>query len=125
MTDFPELVERLAPILLEKKRLQDRHQRGRTESAVVRPVLRPDPRTRSAWRIESIGVVTGDDVLGLIPDWIAQGIDLSHLETGAADLERGLAAGGRQCLPGGEADCGRTAIGRAIRGDRPGRRRFA
>ena len=30
----------------------------------------------------AIGVVTGDDVLPLVPEWIAQGIELSHLETG-------------------------------------------
>jgi len=30
-----------------------------------------------------IGVVTGDDVLDRIPQWIQDGVDLSHLETGA------------------------------------------
>ena len=30
-----------------------------------------------------IGVVSGDDVLGRIPGWIADGVDLAHLETGA------------------------------------------
>jgi hypothetical protein len=82
VTDFPDLVERLVPILIEKEALKIV-----TNAGGLNP---PACATLCGRLLESaglgehaIGVVTGDDVLGLIPDWIAQGIDLSHLETGA------------------------------------------
>ena len=31
-----------------------------------------------------LGVVSGDDVLGQIPQWVHEGLDLSHMETGEA-----------------------------------------
>ena len=82
VTDFPELVERLAPILVEKESLKIVTNAGglnpRSCARICGQVLKTGGLADQA-----IGVVTGDDVLGLIPEWIAQGIDLSHLETGA------------------------------------------
>ena len=82
VSDFPELVERLVPILVEKDGL-----RIVTNAGGLNP---PACAARCAEILEvaglaptAIGVVTGDDVLALIPEWINEGIDLSHLETGA------------------------------------------
>jgi hypothetical protein len=80
--DFPELIERLTPTLREKERL-----RVVTNAGGLNPpscARRVGETLRSAGLgAQAIGVVTGDDVLALIPEWIAQGIDLAHLETGA------------------------------------------
>jgi hypothetical protein len=81
VTDFPELTERLAPILREKESLRIVTNAGG---------LNPRSCAQHCGRIletgglgnQAIGVVTGDDVLELIPEWTANGIDLSHLETG-------------------------------------------
>ncbi len=79
--DFPELVDRLGPILREQAGLRVVTNGGglnppacaaRSAEALVKAGLGAVP----------IGVVTGDDVLALVPEWIRQGIDLSHLETG-------------------------------------------
>jgi Acyclic terpene utilisation family protein AtuA len=79
--DFPELVDRLGPILREQAGLRVVTNGGglnppacaaRSAEALVKAGLGTIP----------IGVVTGDDVLALVPEWIRQGIDLSHLETG-------------------------------------------
>jgi hypothetical protein len=82
VTDFPELVERLAAVLLEKNRL-----RIVTNAGGLNPpacAARCGEILRSARPPDlAIGVVTGDDVLGLIPEWIEHGTDLAHLETGA------------------------------------------
>ncbi|MFI5457763.1 MAG: acyclic terpene utilization AtuA family protein [Isosphaerales bacterium] len=82
VTDFPELVERLAPVLIQKDGL-----RVVTNAGGLNP---PSCAARcgeilknAGLRDIAIGVVTGDDVLGLIPAWTQDGIDLAHLETGA------------------------------------------
>ena len=82
VTDFPELVERLAPILI-----QDEGLRVVTNAGGLNP---PACAARVAGILSAaglpdagIGVVSGDDVLELIPDWSRSGIDLAHLETGA------------------------------------------
>ncbi len=81
VTDFPELVERLAPILKEQPGLRVVTNAGglnptacAARCAGVLAGVEPD---RSL-----IGVVTGDDVLDRIPSWIESGVDLAHLETG-------------------------------------------
>ncbi|MGO9469981.1 MAG: acyclic terpene utilization AtuA family protein [Isosphaeraceae bacterium] len=94
VTDFPELVERLAPILQVKEKL-----------AVVTNAGGLNPPSCAARCSEvltsaglggtSIGVITGDDVLDRIKDWIKDGVDLSHMETGeplASVLDRLVAA---------------------------------
>jgi hypothetical protein len=82
VTDFPELVERLVPILVEKEGLRIVTNAGGLNppacAARCGEILKSTALADTA-----IGVVTGDDVLGLIPEWVAQGIDLRHLETGA------------------------------------------
>jgi len=81
VTDFPELVARLAPILAEQERL-----RIVTNAGGLNPrgcaAYCGETLARAGLDETAIGVVTGDDVLGLIPEWIEAGIDLSHLETG-------------------------------------------
>ena len=81
VTDFPELLERLAPILRDRERL-----RIVTNAGGLNPT---SCTARCAEILEAagmpelpIGMVAGDDVLDRVPSWIEQGIDLSHLETG-------------------------------------------
>jgi hypothetical protein len=82
VTDFPELVERLVPVLREQDGLRIVTNAGG---------LNPPSCAAHCGKILSIagmdttaiGVVTGDDVLDRIPHWIRDGLDLSHLETGA------------------------------------------
>ena len=79
--DFPELLERLAPILKEQ---------GGPSIVTNAGGLNPSACAARCGAIlvcacfgeMRIGVVDGDDVLGRIPDWIAEGVDLAHLETG-------------------------------------------
>jgi hypothetical protein len=67
--DFPELIERLTPTLREKERL-----RVVTNAGGLNPpscARRVGETLRSAGLgAQAIGVVTGDDVLALIPEWI-------------------------------------------------------
>lgn len=79
--DFPDLLERLAPTLKE-----------RGGPAIVTNAGGLNPRSCAArcgailaaagLGERPIGVVEGDDVLGQVPAWAAEGVDLSHLETG-------------------------------------------
>jgi hypothetical protein len=81
--DFPELLERLVPILKEQ---------GGPSIVTNAGGLNPNAAARRCGAILAaaglgdtpIGVVTGDDVLAEIPEWIAQGVDLAHCETGEA-----------------------------------------
>jgi hypothetical protein len=82
VTDFPELVERLAPVLSEKQALLIVTNAGGLNPASC--------AARCAAILEKagqgslpIGVVSGDDVLDQISDWAQEGLDLPHLETGA------------------------------------------
>jgi hypothetical protein len=82
VTDFPDLVERLVPVLHQDKSL-----RIVTNGGGLNPVA---CATRSAEIMTGaglgevpVGVVTGDDVLDRISRWNDDGINLSHLETGA------------------------------------------
>jgi hypothetical protein len=81
VTDFPELVQRLVPILRDKK-----HLAIVTNAGGLNP---PSCAARCADVLKSgdlggtrIGVVTGDDVLDQIPNWLQSGVALDHLETG-------------------------------------------
>jgi hypothetical protein len=94
VTDFPELLERLVPILKEKEKLS-----VVTNAGGLNP---PACATRcgeilaaSGLASSPIGVVTGDDVLDRIPEWLEGGLNLDHLETGepiAPVLDRLVAA---------------------------------
>src|SRR3954447_20876688 len=81
VTDFPDLLERLGPILREQDEL-----RIVTNAGGLNP---PALAARCAGRMERAGqggvawaVVTGDDLLERIPRWIGGGVDLAHMETG-------------------------------------------
>ncbi len=79
--DFPELLERLAPILKEQ---------GGPAVVTNAGGLNPPACAAKCGAILAgsglgelpIGVVGGDDVLDRIPGWIAEGLDLAHMETG-------------------------------------------
>ena len=126
VTDFPELLKRLAPVLGEKPRVADRHQRGginppACSAGVAKSSVLPACERRPT------GVVTGDDVLALIsPIGWSEGINLAHLETGAPDLERGRSGWWRRTctsVPGqSRTHCNKRSTNR---GDRAGRRRLA
>lgn len=79
VTDFPELLERLAPespaftIVTNAGGLNPNACAARCGSILEKAGQGGVP----------LAVVGGDDVLDRIPQWIAEGLDLSHLETGA------------------------------------------
>ncbi len=81
VTDVPELVERLVPILRDQPGLRIVTNGGglNPRSCATRcgEIL-----SRAGAGETVIGVITGDDVLDRIPGWIGEGIDLAHLETG-------------------------------------------
>jgi hypothetical protein len=81
VTDFPELVERLVPVLFQKPDL-----RVVTNAGGLNPpscaVRCGEILARAGLGDVVIGVVTGDDVLDRIPGWIEGGLTLPHLETG-------------------------------------------
>ena len=125
VTDFPELVERLAPILAEKQGLCDRHQRRRAEPAVVRGPLRRDPRRqpgRGRCRSESSPATTC---------WTRFPMDAGRgstsLTSRPANRSRAWPTGWSP--PTSTSEPGRSPThceaGCADRGDRPGRRCFA
>jgi hypothetical protein len=82
VTDFPELVERLVPILTEQQGLRIVTNAGGLNppacAACCGEIL-----AKAGLGATSIAVVSGDDVLGRIAHWIRDGLDLPHLETGA------------------------------------------
>jgi hypothetical protein len=81
VTDFPELVERLVPILTEQPGLRIvTNAGGLNPTACAACCARL--LARSGLDRSLIAVVTGDDVLDRIPAWIEEGVDLAHLETG-------------------------------------------
>ena len=77
VADFPETLERLGPTL-----------RDRAEFRVVTNAGGLNPSGLAARLAESvdadlpIGIVSGDDLLGRIPGWLADGITFDHMETG-------------------------------------------
>lgn len=81
VTDFPELVGRLGPVLREQPGL-----RIVTNAGGLNPASCAVSCARSLAGVglegSLIGVVTGDDVLDLVPSWIDEGLDLAHMETG-------------------------------------------
>jgi Acyclic terpene utilisation family protein AtuA len=130
VTDLPELLERLVPILNEQPGLRIVTNAGGLNplacAARCARILHGGDPERSL-----IAVVTGDDVLDCIPRWIAEGIDLSHLESGepiggvagrlvaanvylgAHSIAVGLRQGARIVLTGRVADASLT-LGPAV-----------
>src|SRR5690349_20950902 len=86
ITDFPDLLVRLLPILREQIGLKIVTNAGG---------LNPLECARRCARIlkaaghgdTTLAVVTGDDVLDRIPGWVREGVDLGHMETGAPITE--------------------------------------
>jgi hypothetical protein len=79
--DFPELLERLVPILQQQDRL-----RVVTNAGGLNP---PACTARCAGILRAAGLghlllggVTGDDILANLPQWARDGVDLAHMETG-------------------------------------------
>lgn len=80
--DFPELLERITGDLREQTGL-----RVVTNAGGLNP---PECVRRCAAILKAagladvpVGMVAGDDLLGAIPGWIRDGVDLAHMETGA------------------------------------------
>ena len=75
VTDFPELVERLAPVLIEQPGLRIVTNAGGLNPPACAVHC---ARTHTGDELDHslIGVVTGDDVLDRIPGWIDDRIDL-------------------------------------------------
>jgi Acyclic terpene utilisation family protein AtuA len=130
VTDFPELVERLVPILAAQHGLRlVTNAGGLNPPACAQRVA--GILTRAGLDKIAIAVITGDDVLGRIPRWIADGAELRHLETGepiatVADrlvaanvylgarlIADGLRAGARFVITGRVADASLT-VGPAV-----------
>lgn len=82
VTDFPELVERLVPTLREQSGLAIVTNAGGLNPGACASRCARSLAADGALARALIGVVSGDDVLDLVPRWIEQGVDLSHLETG-------------------------------------------
>jgi hypothetical protein len=125
ISDFPELVERLLPILSDQPGLTVVTNAGG---------LNPPSCARRCGEILAaaglgdlpIGIVTGDDVLPRIREWNEAGIPLGHLETGeppstvidrlqsanvylgAQEIAQALEAGGRMVITGRVADASLT-----------------
>jgi hypothetical protein len=82
VTDFPELVERLLPILSDQPSLKIVTNAGGLNA--VGCARRCAAVLAKAGQAERpIGVVTGDDILARIPQWGDAGVNLDHMETGA------------------------------------------
>ena len=81
VNDFPELVERMVPILRDQPGLRIvTNAGGLNPSACASRCART--LIDAGMDRALVAVVGGDDVLDRIPNWIAHGVDLSHLETG-------------------------------------------
>jgi acyclic terpene utilization AtuA family protein len=125
VTDFPDLVERLVPVIQEQDTL-----RIVTNAGGLNP---PACASKCARLLDSAGlggvslaVVDGDDILKEIPSWISAGVDLAHMETGrpitdvadrlvsanvyfgARSIARGLSDGARIVITGRVADASLT-----------------
>jgi hypothetical protein len=83
VTDFPGLLSRLAPWLGDpgSDGLRIVTNAGGLNPAACASAC-GEVLGKSGLGGLPVGVVTGDDILPRIPDWISQGIDLSHQETG-------------------------------------------
>jgi hypothetical protein len=81
VNDFPELLERLAPILKEQGGPSIVTNAGGLNPGAC-AVRCGNILARVGLGSMPIGVVNGDDILDWIPAWIAEGVDLNHMETG-------------------------------------------
>jgi hypothetical protein len=125
VTDFPDLLDRLAPILAEQTALKIVTNAGglnpRSCARLCGTIL-----ASAGLGAVPIAVATGDDVLDQIPRWLASGLSLDHLETGqpistvldrlqsanvylgARPIAEALGAGARVVITGRVADASLT-----------------
>jgi hypothetical protein len=82
VTDFTELLERLAPLLQQQDALKVVTNAGGLNAAACAARC-AEVLVRAGLGSAPVAVVTGDDILSHIPRWAQEGVDLSHLETGA------------------------------------------
>jgi hypothetical protein len=130
VTDFPELLPRLAAALCARPALKVVTNAGGLNPAACAArcgaILSADQMAHAP-----LGVVSGDDLLGKISDWVQDGLAFDHLETGAPiagvldrlvsanayfgarPLAEALSAGARLLLTGRVADASLT-LGPAV-----------
>lgn len=125
VTDFPDLLDRLVPLLREQSDLKVvTNAGGLNAPACAGKCARLLVERGQEEAI--VGVVTGDDLLASIPRWQQDGLDLSHMETGepiaqvadrlvcanaylgAQPIAEALAAGARIVVTGRVADASLT-----------------
>jgi hypothetical protein len=130
VTDYPDLVARLAPILREQGRLRIvTNAGGLNPGACARRSA--EILCRAGLGERPVGVVTGDDILSRIAAWTGEGIALDHMETGepiatvadrllvanaylgARPIAQALAQGAQDVLTGRVADASLT-LGPAV-----------
>jgi hypothetical protein len=81
VTDFPDLVARLAPHLDEQTALKIVTNAGGLNPAACAGAC-GGILTGAGHAERPVGVVTGDDVLDRVAEWTAQGVELSHMDSG-------------------------------------------
>ena len=94
VTDFPDLLERIAPEVAAQSGLSIVTNAGglNPRSCAIKCGAILD---RAGLGSLAIAVVTGDEVLPMLREWSESGVDLSHMETGepiAATLDRFVSA---------------------------------
>jgi hypothetical protein len=82
VTDFPELLERLGPILSRDSKLQIVTNAGGLNSRACARASSPI-LVKAGLGTSALGIVSGDDILARIPEWTRDGVALNHMETGA------------------------------------------
>ena len=125
VTDFPDLLERLGPVLREQSGLRVVTNAGGLNARSCATRCGKALET-AGLGCEALAIVEGDDILPLVLDWNAAGIDLSHMETGepisgvlerlvsanaylgARPIAEGLRAGARVVVTGRVADASLT-----------------
>lgn len=125
VTDFPELLRRLSPVLREQRALKIV-----TNAGGLNPVACAKACAaildKAGQGGTPLGVVTGDEILGAIPGWLRDGVELNHMETdepindvvpqlisanaylGASPIASVLGGGARIVLTGRVADASLT-----------------
>jgi hypothetical protein len=81
VSDFPDLLERLVPILSDQMGLKIVTNAGGLNPAACASRCGKILATAGLGDTP-IGMVTGDDVLAKIPEWLASGVSLDNMETG-------------------------------------------
>ncbi|MGC8639623.1 MAG: acyclic terpene utilization AtuA family protein, partial [Isosphaeraceae bacterium] len=81
VTDFPDTLERLVPILRDQEQLHIVTNAGGLNPRACAVACGKILEKAGLGDIE-IGTVSGDDVLGQIPRWLADGVALDNMETG-------------------------------------------